>query len=187
MSTVVSPAQSVFRLRIRLEEVAPPVWRRLLVPGTVRLAKLHDMFQAAMGWTNAHLHSFTIDGQRYGMQIDDYPEGEIDEKEVTVRQAFRDQRRFSYQYDFGDNWTHDVVVEESVRLPIGLKFAVCLDGENACPPENCGGAGGYKWMLEVLTDPSHEEFDHYRKWVGGSFDPMAFDLAAANAILQRVR
>jgi hypothetical protein len=77
----------VFQLRITLEGVAPAVWRRLLVPGSVRLAKLHDVFQAAMGWMDSHLHSFTIAGQRYGMHFDDYPEHEIGEKEVTVLQA----------------------------------------------------------------------------------------------------
>ena len=67
------PGQSAFRLRITLDEVVPTVWRRLLVPGSVRLAKLHDMFQAAVGWTDSHLHSFEIGGQRYGMNFDDYP------------------------------------------------------------------------------------------------------------------
>jgi hypothetical protein len=175
------PAQIVFRLRIRLEDVDPPVWRRLLVPGSVRLAKLHDIFQAALGWTNSHLHAFTIGGQRYGMQFDEYPEGEIDEKDVTVRQALWDQRRFVYEYDFGDSWTHEVIVEETIRLPMGLKFAVCLDGENACPPEDCGGAPGYERMRQVLADPTDGEYDLYRRWAGESFDPAAFDLAGTNA------
>ena len=182
-----TPGQSAFRLRIRLEEVDPPVWRRLLVPGGIRLAKLHDIFQVAMGWTNSHLHAFTINGERYGMVLDEQPEGEIDEQGVTVRQALRDRRRFRYEYDFGDCWTHEVVVEEITRMSTGLRFAVCLDGENACPPEDCGGAGGYKWMLDVLADPSHGAFDQYRKLVGPDFNAAAFDLAATNAALQRVR
>ena len=136
------PGQGVFQLRISLR-VEPAVWRRLLVPASVRLAKLHGIFQAAMGWTNSHLHSFTIGDERYGMQFDEYPEGEIDEKHVTVLSAIGEHPSFLYEYDFGDSWEHEIVVEEFARPPLGLKHAVCLDGQNACPPEDCGGTGGY--------------------------------------------
>lgn len=163
------------------------IWRRVLVPGSVRLAKLHDMFQAAMGWTDSHLHAFRVGGQLFGMHFDDWAEDEIDEKEVTVLQALRDQRRFVYDYDFGDSWSHEVVIEDFQRLPIGLKHAVCLDGQNACPPEDCGGAGMYAVLCEALGDPAHEEHDEYARWLGESFDPSAFDLAITNAALQRVR
>lgn len=181
------PGQGVFQLRITLDDVVPTVWRRLLVPATVRLVKLHDIFQAAMGWTNSHLHSFTIGGELYGMHFDDYPEHEIDEKEVTVLRAIGEHRRFSYEYDFGDSWEHEVVVEDFVRTPRGLKHAVCLDGQNACPPEDCGGVGGYAELLEVLADPEHEEHDHLMGWVGGAFDATFFDLAGVNVALQHVR
>ena len=181
------PGQSAFRLRITLDEVFPTVWRRLLVPGSVRLARLHDMFQAAMGWTDSHLHSFEIGGQLYGMHFDDYPEDEIDEKKVTVLRAIGEHRRFSYEYDFGDSWGHEVVVEEMTRAPLGLKFGVCIDGQNACPPEDCGGVGGYAELLEVLADPNHEEHDHFMQWVNGPFDPSLFELVATNAALQHLR
>lgn len=145
------------------------------------------MFQAAMGWTNSHLHSFTIGDQLYGMNFDDYPEDEIDEKKVTVLRAIGGHRRFSYEYDFGDSWGHEVVVEEAIRSPRGLKYAVCIDGQNACPPEDCGRVGGYSELLEVLADPSHEDHDHFTQWVGGSFDPTLFDLVSTNAALQQLR
>ena len=181
------PVQSAFRLRITLDDVVPTVWRRLLVPGSVRLAKLHRMFQTAMGWTDSHLHSFTIGGQLYGMHFDDYPEEEIDEQRVTVLRAIGDNRCFSYEYDFGDSWGHEVVVEEATRSSRGLKYAVCIDGQNACPPEDCGGVWGYAELLELLTDPDHEDHDHFRQWVGGPFDPTSFDLVGVNAALQQLR
>ena len=115
----VPPGQPVFRLRIQLEDVHPPVWRRLLVPGSVRLAKLHGMFQAALGWTDSHLHCFNIGSELYGMHFEDWVEDEIDEKDVTVLHALRDQRRFSYDYDFGDSWTHEVTVEDLHRTARG--------------------------------------------------------------------
>lgn len=176
----------MFQLRVTLDGVVPAVWRRLLVPASVRLAKLHDVLQAAMGWTNSHLHSFTIGGQRYGMHFDEYPDGEIDEKTVTVLRAVGEHRRFSYEYDFGDSWEHEIVVEDFVRIPFGLKHAVCLDGQNACPPEDCGGVRGYAELLEVLADPDHEEHRHLVSWVGGAFDATFFDLAGTNVALQHV-
>lgn len=181
------PGQPVFQLRLQLEGIDPAIWRRVLVPGTVRLSKLHAMFQAAMGWTNSHLHSFQVGDQLFGMHYDDWDEDEIDEKEVSVLQALRDQTRFVYEYDFGDSWSHEVVVEDFRRLPHGLKHAVCLAGENACPPEDCGGAGMYPVLCEALADPAHEDHDLYTRWLGEPFDPLAFDLAATNVTLQRIR
>ena len=164
----------------------PPVWRRLLVPGSVSMEKLHDMIQAAMGWTNSHLHSFTVGDERYGMHYDEYPDGEIDEKTVKVRSAIGECRGFQYEYDFGDSWDHAIFVEESVKPARGLKHAVCLDGENACPPEDCGGVYGYTDLLQVLADPDHEEHESMMEWAGGPIDPTSFDLVAVNVALQGV-
>lgn len=177
----------MIQLRIAFDDVDPAVWRRLLVPGSVKLAKLHDIFQAAMGWTNSHLHRFEIGAMVFGMHFDDYSEDQIDEKEVTVVRAIGDHDRFTYAYDFGDRWEHTVVVESSAQMPRGLKHAQCLDGENACPPEDCRGPHGYAELLEVLRDASHEDHDHLTEWVGGSFDPEAFDLVAVNVALQQLR
>jgi hypothetical protein len=79
-----------------------------------------------------------------------------------------------------------VVIEATTNAPLGLKFAVCLDGENACPPEDCGGVNGYSMLLEALADPDHEDHEHRLSWMGGSFDPAAFAVAEANIALQRV-
>jgi hypothetical protein len=179
--------QTVFQLRIQLREVNPVVWRRVLVPGGPRLGKLDLMLQAAMGWTNSHLHLFKIGELKFGSQFDDYAPDELDEKSVTVAAALAGHRRFVYEYDFGDGWAHDVVVEARTEPVLALKFGVCLDGQNACPPEDVGGPPGYANMLEALADPDHEEHESYLRWAGGPFDPAAFDLADANAALQRVR
>lgn len=181
------PGQSVFQLRMQLQDVRPVVWRRVLVPGAVRLTKLADMLCAAMGWQNYHLHQFRIGDALFGMHVEEYPDEEIDEKTVTVLQVLRDERRFFFDYDFGDGWEHEIVVEDLTWSHFGLKFAVCIDGQNACPPEDVGGIPGYEEFREAIANSDHEEHDRYLEWVGGSFDPAAFDLAAANAALQRVR
>ena len=136
------PGQSAFRLRIQLIDVDPGIWRRILVPGSIRMSKLAEILLSAMGWSNSHLHAFTIGDQRYGMNYDDFPDGEIDEKTVTVLQALRSVHRFTFEYDFGDSWEHEIVIEELTKSPIGLKYAVCLDGANACPPDDVGGTWG---------------------------------------------
>lgn len=181
------PGQPVVDCAIELRDVEPRVWRRLLVPGSVRLDKLHRIFQVAMGWEDRHLHEFEIGGETYGMQFDDYPEGELQEKDFTVVTAIGGNERFTYEYDFGDSWEHEITVHGVWRIAKGLKFAVCLDGANACPPEDVGGSGGYEHLLAVLADPSHSEYEHLRQWVGGPFDAAAFDLAVVNARLQAVR
>ncbi len=179
--------QSVFRLRIQLNDVDPMIWRRMLVPGAIRMGKFADILLAVMGWSNSHLHAFTVGDTRYGMNDDEFPEGEIDEKTVTVLQALRAERRFTFEYDFGDSWEHEVVIEELRWSALGLKFAVCLDGANACPPDDVGGTWGYAEFLSAIADPTHEEHENYLEWAGGPFDPTDFDLAEVNALLQKVR
>jgi hypothetical protein len=176
----------VFQLRIALEGVDPPVWRRLLVPGSVRLGRLHGIFQVAMGWDDSHLHRFRIDGDVYGGGFFGDEEGEIDGAKVSVGQALQGHWHFFYDYDFGDAWIHVVDVEDLRGLPLGLKFAVCLGGENACPPEDCGGTGGYASLLAAVEDSSHDEHECLLEWVGGGFDPARFDVAEINAALQHV-
>jgi hypothetical protein len=177
-------APNAFQLRIALLDYQPEIWRRVLVPGSVRLNKLHLIFQNAMGWTDSHLHAFRIQGALYGAQFDDYPDDELDEKKFTLGAVVSEGDRFAYEYDFGDSWDHEVVVERASRVVPTLKVAVCLAGENACPPEDVGGTGGYVALLEVLADPTHEDFKELSRWVGRNFDPTLFDLALVNAALQ---
>ena len=146
------------------------------------------MIQAAMGWTNSHLHAFTVGDARFGMCFDDYPEGEIDEQTVTVLQALLGRKKFTYEYDFGDGWEHTITIETEFRTPHALKFALCLAGENACPPEDSGGPGGFEYFLEALADPKHDEHENYVRWNDGvTFERSAFDLVEVNARLQKVR
>ncbi len=182
------PGQPVLELTIELREVEPRVWRRLLVPGSVRLDKLHRILQAAMGWADCHLHSFEIDGERFGPHDDDeFDEDELDEAMFTVEGAIGSAGQFTYVYDFGDFWVHDVTIERAGEAESSSKHAVCLDGANACPPEDVGGPWGYQRLLSVLADPSHEEHEELSEWIGEPIDPTAFDIALVNAHLQAVR
>lgn len=175
------------RLRIALSEVDPTIWRRLIVPADVRLSKLADVLLVAMGWSNSHMHQFRIGDALYGMHLEDWDKDELDEKRVSVVEALGDEDAFWFDYDLGDGWEHPVEVEARSSLDLGLKFAVCIGGERACPPDDVGGPGGYESFLEAIADPNHAEHEEFLEWVGGTFDPDAFDLVGVNAALQRLR
>jgi hypothetical protein len=184
-----TPGKTAIQLRISLKDLTPTIWRRLVVPGEISLARLHSIFQAAMGWQNHHSHLFEIGDHTYTVS-DEESEDEfedIDESTALLSNVVEVPKRFSYQYDFGDNWQHEVVVETIETVPLALKFATCIDGRRACPPEDCGGTRGFEKFVEAVTDRTHPEHDLYLQWVGRPFDPEAFSVAATNATLQQVR
>jgi hypothetical protein len=177
----------VLQLHIELNDVEPTVWRRVLVPGDSLLSEVAETLLVAMGWQNSHLHQIEVGDSLYGMQADDdSDEEEIDEATVTAIDVLRGQRSFTLVYDLGDNWEHRVTVEEITWTDPLMYCAVCLGGEQACPPEDSGGPGGYRRFLDALADPGHPEHRQYSDWIGGAFDPAAFSVAGANALLQEI-
>jgi hypothetical protein len=177
-------------LRIELLDITPTVWRRVLVPPTIRLPVLHRVFQTALGWTNSHLHEFVIGGQRYSTNDPDMIAelNQKDERRVVLEKALGHEARcFDYVYDFGDDWHHVVLLDERyARLDPAAPMR-CLDGENACPPDDVGGPHGYAEFLNAVADPKHEEHTDFLAWVGGRFDPSHFDRAAVNAALAKIK
>lgn len=163
------------RLKITLQEVAPSVVRVIDVPASTTLPELHDLLQIVLGWTNSHLHQFVTDTTSYGLpsEDDDWMEQQ-DEASARVKDL---PQRFTYLYDFGDGWTHDVEV-----LGVGGDRPACVYGEGNCPPEDCGGPHGYTELLQVLANPGHEDHAQMRAWVGAHRN---FDLAEADLLLRR--
>jgi hypothetical protein len=146
---------------------------------------LHDALQAVFGWTNSHLHNFEKDGKYWGVpEYDDL----IDESRVQLGKLLKAEgESMIYVYDFGDNWQHEIVLEKVVPANAPLKLPICLDGARRCPPEDAGGVSGYEEFLEVIFDPTHEEYEHLVGWAGGPFQAEAFDLKAVNETLSRMR
>ena len=170
-----------YLLKIHLLDMEPAIWRRFVVPASITLDRLHDVIQIIMGWTDSHLHEFTIGNKRYT----EYPESKEDGL-VCGRYRLGDLikqkgRTFRYLYDFGDSWEHELVLEESryVNPELRTKLA-CLDGQRACPPEDVGGVHGYFEFLNALKAPYHEEHGSYTEWSGGSFDSERFDPESIN-------
>jgi hypothetical protein len=187
--SVVPHGDSLYVLRITLEEVEPPVWRRLQVSGSVTLERLHAIIQKTMGWHDVHLHEFRIDGKRYGQPEPDEPHYKVEpEWKLTLRAAAPTEgARFHYIYDFGDGWRHEVAVE-GIKAPAApLKHPVCLAGKRACPHEDSGGPPGYANLLKVLRDRTHPEHRDMLHWAGPGFDPERFDLPAINRKLRLLK
>ena len=169
-----------YQLYVELEWVAPKVWRRFLVPTPIDLPLLHATLLFGMGWQGGHIHEFVIGRDKYGptdmAELDDI----ADEENVTLREALGAKKTFTYVYDYGDDWRHKVKVERIVTLDAPIDTGMCIGGENACPPEDVGGAPGYEQFLEALADPNHSEHRNLMEWIGGSFDPTAFSVAEVN-------
>lgn len=177
----------IYQLKITLRHLRPPVWRRILIPSDIKLPRLHHVLQIAMGWTDSHMHAFRKGDEQYGVSSREFPDMFRNERNVRLDQLIGVSGRIVYEYDFGDGWEHDILVEKSLPAEKGKRYPVCVAGKRACPPEDCGGPPGYERLLEALRDPRHEEHDELRKWVGGSFDAEAFDLDTVNAALRAVR
>jgi len=182
-------AGDIFLIKVTLLGMRPPIWRRLVVPGSMTLEKLHRVIQIAMGWEDYHLHEFAIGDERYGPPD---PDGgfmdmqpAINEKSVRVAKVLGGVgARGIYTYDFGDSWDHQIVVERVTPELPGIQVPMCVDGERKCPPEDCGGPPGFYDLLEALGNPRHPEHKSMLEWVGGAFDPEEFSADSVNQQLK---
>ncbi len=180
---------SIYQLRIDLLYLEPAIWRRILVPGAIKLPRLHGALLWTMGWAGGHLHEFVFAHNHYGIPDPNYDTPPLVQREdrVTLAAALGAHKFFIYLYDFGDGWEHRVIVEKILPPDPGLKLPLCLDGANACPPDDVGGPPGYVEFLEAINDPAHEEHDAMLEWCGGSFDPTDFRLDNINTALHQFK
>lgn len=177
-------AKTVHRLKVTLRQVKPPVWRRIEVPSEIKLSDLAGVLEEAMGWFGGHLHGFEADGVIYGVPDD---EGfgfrrTVDEGKARLGEVLPVVKsKMRWDYDFGDGWEHDVVVEAIEARQRGVTYPLCLAGRRACPPEDCGGPWGYSELLEVLRDPTHERHEELSDSAGS----VAASLARSSSMMDR--
>ena len=182
-----SKNKSVYQLKIMLKDFRPPIWRRVQVNSDITLGKLHQIIQAAMGWTNSHLHGFSIGGVEYGQPLPELDLEIKNEQRIKLNKVVTgDKQKFFYTYDMGDSWEHEILVEKVLPHDPLVRYPVCTAGKRACPPEDCGGVWGYADFLEAITQPDHPEHESMLEWVGGAFDPDAFILSEVNQLLQQI-
>lgn len=171
----------VLQVRMTLMDVDdPPVWRQVLIPAAYPLDRVHAVIQAAMGWQNCHMHAFRLGDVSYGLPDPDDVLGFLDERKSRLGDLAATADRIEYEYDFGDSWEHELVIEaRTVAQDEGI-YPACVAGEGACPPEDCGGSYGFEEFKELLAGPPSAEREEMLQWAGGDYDPARFNLTAAN-------
>jgi len=179
LARIKAPAGAL-QLHIELRYLKPKVWRRVLVPETITLARLHLVIQALFQWSGGHLHEFNAGGQRYGAADPDYDApGSVQSERTKLMSAITPSRTIEYVYDFGDYWQHRIKVEK-VLSPSELKLPVCIAGANAAPPDDCGGVPGYEDFVQAMANPKHPEHAQMKEWIGREWDPAEFDIEHIN-------
>ncbi len=180
----------IYQIQIALKNSKPKIWRRVLIPSDLLLSDLHKITQTTMGWANSHLHQFIKDRTFYsvkhpgddmwGMDNVDYKK-----KKTRISDLLKVEKdKMTYEYDFGDNWEHDIILEKILPIDEKTTYPICLTGKMNCPPDDCGGVWGYADMLEILKQPTHEEYENYVEWLGDDFDPIFFDIDEVNELLR---
>ncbi|RVI02724.1 serine recombinase [Sinorhizobium meliloti] len=172
-------AAYLVRLKVTLDDVEPLVMRRVVVPFRIRFDRLHEVLQAAYGWSNSHLYEFRIRDVGFGIPDGGFDDP-IDARKATLLSAIEDigARSFKYLYDFGDGWTHTVKIEKTFPVIADLNDPFLLDAVGRCPPEDVGGPWGYEEFREALANKNHERHDELVEWWGSAdYDPTAIDAA----------
>jgi hypothetical protein len=178
----------IFQIKITLKDTKPTIWRRLLVGADTELSDLHKIIQTAMGWTNSHLHAFRKGKVSYcGPNEDDdkWDSTTEDYSGVTISDLLvMPKKQILYEYDFGDGWNHEVLLEKILPTEKGKRYPVCVAGKRSCPPEDCGGPWGYENLQEIIKDPKHEEYKDIVDWLSDDFDPEEFNVEGINEALK---
>ena len=167
--------REVLQLKVTLSGSKPPIWRRLEVPADITLDRLHDVLQVAFGWSGGHLHAFETADRTYGT-----PEPELrhaSERGVRLTRVAPVGEKLRYIYDFGDNWQHVILVEKTVPSREGVTYPRCTGGRRTAPPDDCGGIWGYQDLLDVLADPTHDEYESSVEWLASMWGMQPGDLA----------
>lgn len=176
--------ENVYEFKITLIGIGPPIWRRIRVPENYSFWDLHVAIQDSIGWMDSHLHEFNLKNPSTSRKaIIGIPGDSFDDErdilpgwEQKIAAYFSlNNPKAAYLYDFGDDWTHEVKLEKILAREKGQRYPVCVAGERACPPEDCGGIWGYQNFLKIIANPAHKKYEETLEWVGGSFDSERFD------------
>ncbi len=178
---------TVHQIRITLRHIWPPIWRRVLVPSSVTVDGLHDVIQAAMGWQDYHLYILECNGVEYARLDEIFELGPMrSARSNRLRQlAPTTPATLTYTYDLGDNWEHDLEIEDVAPAVPGERYPMCVKGRRACPPEDVGGTSGYDEFLRAIEDPDHFDHETMIRWSGGRFDPEEFSPEPFNDLYPR--
>ena len=179
----------IYRIKVGLRGTKPPIWRRLELPADTGLAALDRIIRTAFGWSGDHMHIFQTPYGDFGVadrELDHRAEGPVTLEQVAPATG----DRLRYVYDFGDDWAHDIVVEEALDREAEVAYPRCTGGRRAAPPEDCGGLPGYDDLLDIMADPAHPEHADRLDWLGldsaAGFRPERFDADAVSHALSQL-
>jgi hypothetical protein len=186
---VVNRRRDVFRFRVDLLGIEPPIWREILVPAWYSFWDLHVAIQDAMGWLDCHLHEFhvetgDVDAQDmvFGLPMDDgcdLPYAVLPGWEFSIVDfVFEPGAVMRYEYDFGDSWIHSVKLLDVEVREKGKKYPQCTAGARACPPEDCGGLPGYEELLRIIFAPPDSDYEAMNEWIPHGWGPEIFNVSS---------
>jgi Plasmid pRiA4b ORF-3-like protein. len=179
-------SERLYLLKIKLLDIEPEIWRRFVVPSSITLDRLHDVIQIVMGWTDTHIYEFIIGKRRYTEYLECEEDGLACGKYRLGDLIKQKGRTFHYLYDFGDNWEHELLLEDSRYSKHELQTDLfCLEGERACPPEDVGGVPAYYNFCDALRDRKHPEHEKYMRWLGGTYHSERFNVDLTNLELMK--
>jgi len=180
----------IYQIQIALKKVKPKVWRRVLIPSDLLLSDFHKIIQTTMGWANVHMHQFVIDDIYYSVKHpdddfwDESDTVDYKKKKLCISSFLKKEKdRILYEYDFGDGWEHDIILEKILPVDNNIKYPVCLTGKMNCPPEDCGGAYRYNNIRELLKQQDNKDYESRIDWLGRVFDPTFFNKDGVNECL----
>ncbi len=177
--------KQIYQIQVVLTNTKPKIWRRLLVNSDILLVDLHRIIQTAMGWTNSHLHLFN-DGMTDYAPREFEVEGSRNSRTIKLNSILKKEKsKILYEYDFGDSWNHDIILEKIIKEEETGQIPRCIKGKRNCPPEDCGGTWGYSDLLLTISNPKHEDYESMMEWLGGNFDPEHFDIEEINNNLRQ--
>lgn len=178
---------AVLHLKITLKGSKPAITRDVLVEDKDTFEDLHDIIQVVMPWDGDHAWSFEKGRDISFIMSAEFKMDKTDKlaSGVKLSSFFKlAKTKIDYTYDFGDNWEHEVLLVKILEPKAGNVYPVCIKGQNACPPEDCGGLWGYYDMLETIKNPKHDDYEEMRDWLGlegtDVYDPTAFDIEDVN-------
>ena len=184
--TIENPYDQILTLKVSLLNSKPQIWRRVQVPADYTLSDFHYVIQISMGWENYHLHAFRIGNRSFSIPMDDegFERQDEDSNTVTLSKLglAKEGSKFMYEYDFGDGWEHEIIVETVTKRNKDRHYPHCLKAVRSCPPEDCGGIWGYHRLLRILKNKNHSEHDETLEWLGEEFDPKFVDIGEINEI-----
>lgn len=181
----------ILQLKIYLKGITPKIWRKFQVKNNITFHQLHLIIQKVMDWDNYHLYSFDIGNIR--LESEELAEGECGDFEPSEKIKLcqlieKEKIKFEYVYDFGDCWEHSIIVEKILEEDNTKQYPVCIDGERACPPEDCGSIWGYAELMKIRKNKNHSKYrEMIVEWLGEDYDPELFILDWVNAKLQGKR